>query len=53
MNLEYIKICEDDCKIINMGIIDYALNVLIDSKKHFELLSCFVVTFEGEVIMKI
>jgi GR25 family glycosyltransferase involved in LPS biosynthesis len=52
MNLEYIKICEDDCKIINMDIIDYALNVLIDSKKHFELLSCFIVTFEGEVIIE-
>lgn len=52
MNLEYIKICEDDCKINNMNIINYALNILIDSKKNFELLSCFIVTFDDEVVIE-
>lgn len=51
-NSEYIKICEDDCIINNAGIINTALKTLKNSKKNFELLSCYMSHITDNVIIE-
>lgn len=43
LNFDYIKICEDDCKINNIDIINKAIEHLITSGLSWDLLSCFIV----------
>jgi GR25 family glycosyltransferase involved in LPS biosynthesis len=50
--LEYVKICEDDCIISDENIINMALETLKNSKKPFELLSCFMSNVTDDVIIE-
>jgi hypothetical protein len=43
LNLDYIKICEDDCKINNYEIIEKSIQYLISNNLEWDLLSCFIV----------
>jgi GR25 family glycosyltransferase involved in LPS biosynthesis len=43
LNLDFVKICEDDCKINNYEIIDKAIEYLTSNNLDWELLSCFIV----------
>ena len=49
LKLEYIKICEDDCKINNFNIIDKAINYLQKNNIIWELLSCFIVDINSDL----
>ena len=51
-NLENIRICEDDCKIIYYDIIELGLKTLKEQKKEFELLSCFIVDLPEDIIIE-
>jgi GR25 family glycosyltransferase involved in LPS biosynthesis len=48
-NLNHIKICEDDCIILNEKIINKSLEHLINNNIPFELLSCFIVNLTENV----
>lgn len=43
LNLDYVKICEDDCKINDYDIINEAIEHLMTSGLSWDLLSCFIV----------
>jgi len=48
-NLEYIKICEDDCIIYDYDIIEICLKYLINESYQWELLSCFIADLSDDI----
>jgi hypothetical protein len=50
-NLNYIKICEDDCIINDLPIIETCLKHLIDNNYKWELLSCFIANLPNDVVI--
>lgn len=48
LNLNYVKICEDDCKINNHGIIQKSIDYLRNNNLEWELLSCFIVDVDDD-----